>query len=144
MTTMSMRISSPPATAPTMIISKFSMIWDCGSVSVQWGLWISAFFFLICYSGLSKCRPLTALSSTCHANLHLSAPLPHVILRQALVGASVRHAEGSSKIQRPVGVENDSLWQLTTASESRKKKQSKVSPLQIHIVLYFLFLVLNY
>lgn len=124
MTTMSMRISSPPATAPTMIISMFSMIWDRGSPSVQWRVWISAFFFFfgsVCYSGQSKCGTLTALSSTCHADLHLRVPLPHVILRHALVGASVGQAKGSSKIQRAVGVGDDSLRQLTTGSGSRKK-----------------------
>lgn len=90
-------------------------------------------FFLICFSGLSQCGTLTALSSTCHANLHLDARLPHIILRQALVGASVRHAEGSSKIQRPIGVGDDPLWQLTAVSENRTKKE----PLQIHVVLLF-------
>lgn len=89
----------------------------------------------MCYSGQSKCGTLTALSSTCHADLHLRVPLPHVILRHALVGASVGQAKGSSKIQRAVGVGDDSLRQLTTGSGSRKRKQVKVSSLRIRLVL---------
>lgn len=83
---------------------------------------ISIFFApLICY--LSKCATLTAPSSTCHANLHLGAPLSHAVPRQAPVGAPVRHAEGSSKFQRPVGVADDSLRQLTIGSESREEEK---------------------
>lgn len=81
------------------------------------------------------CGMLTALSSTCYNNLHMGASLPHVIPRQALVGASIRHAEGSSKIQRPVWVGDYSFRQFTTVSKSRRKEQS----LQVQVVLLSLF-----
>lgn len=88
---------------------------------------VISIFPSVCSSGQSKCGTLTALSSTCHANLHLCIGLPHVIPRHALVGSCVRQAEGSTKIQRPVGVGGDSLRQLTTCSGKQKKKNSKVS-----------------
>lgn len=118
---MSMRISSPPATAPTMIISMFSMISGSRSPSITWKVWISAFWgaFRRCYSVKSKCGTMTALSSTCHTNRHFCIPHSHVILRHALVGASVRRAEGSPKSQGPIRVGNDTFRQLSARSANR-------------------------
>lgn len=62
---------------------------------------------------------MTALSPTCHTNLHLGIPYSHIILRHALVGASVRRAEGSPKSQGAVRVGNDAFRQLSTRSANR-------------------------
>lgn len=82
-------------------------------ISIFWGA------FRRCYSDKSKCGTMTALSSTCHTNLHFCIPHSHVILRHAFVGASVRHAEGSPESQGPIRVGGDTFRQLSTHSANR-------------------------
>lgn len=132
MMTTSIRISSPPAAAPTMIISMFSLS-RASADSVEkkrrdggwgWGAGIRGGYPRRLSFSFSLSPMSTALSSTCQANLYHRVGHAHVVLRLAAVGASVRRGQRSSESQRSVWVGGHTFWQLSTHSANMVASQS--------------------